>query len=274
MNNFIPTVIVFSFVYAVLKKNNIIPVYISNHDIKDFINRNLLFQNLDPSFKLIIQKHFKNYNRLSEKDKILFEKRVHKFMNMKEFIPKGDLKEITDEMKVMISSTAIQITFGYPSVYFSSFNKILLYPDNYYSTITKQHHQGEVNMNGIIVLSWTNFVEGFKNDTNGRNLGYHEMAHALKLENALRNDEYNFLDYDLLVEFTGKSLKEIKKINSGETIFFRKYAATNTHEFMAVVVENFFERPLEFREHDPALYELTSKLLKQDPLKRQENYAK
>ena len=243
-----------------------LPSYFKNYNVKDYNYKNLLFQNLHHTYKPIIQKYFKIYNTLSDNDKLLFEKRVHKFIQMKEFIPKGGLPEVTDEMKVMIASTAIQITFGYPDVYFSHFKKILIYPDNYYSPITNQHHQGEVNMNGFIILSWTNFMEGFTNNTNGRNLGYHEMAHALKLENALRNGEYNFLDYDILVEFTAKSRIEIEKINRGENVFFRKYAATDTDEFMAVVIENFFERPSEFRQHNKALYNLTSKLLKQDPL--------
>lgn len=266
MTLLIPSVITGFLIYTILKKNNVISSNTPINDINDLVSRNLFLYSLDHSHKLIIQKHFKIYKALPEKDKQLFERRVQKFISMKEFIPKGELDELTDEMKIMIASAAIQITFGYPSVYFSHFEKILVYPDKYYSPITNQHHHGEVNMSGIIVLSWSNFVEGFKNDSNGRNLGYHEMAHALKLENAIRSKEYNFLDTDVLNEFNYKSQKEMDKISTGEADFFRKYAATNSHEFMAVVVENFFERPKEFKEYDKELYEITSKLLKQDPL--------
>jgi MtfA peptidase len=254
MGFYVPALIVVSVAIATIKRNTLWLRSLPNHQ------------------KLIIQKYFRHYNLYSQADKKLFEKRVHKFVRMKQFIPRGGIEEVTDEMKILIASTAIQITFGYPKVYFKHFERILVYPDDYYSTITKKKHQGEVNMNGIIVFSWKHFMEGFMDDTNGRNLGYHEMAHALKLENALRNGEYNFLDYDSLVKFTYQSELEMKKIANGNTTFFRQYAATNKHEFMAIVVENFFERPVEFREYNKALYDITAKLLKQNPLVRKSNY--
>ena len=39
----------------------------------------------------------------------------------------------------------------------------------------------------------------------------------------------------------------------------------NEHEFFAVAVENFFERPQEFKNAIPELYSILSKLLNQDP---------
>ena len=85
------------------------------------------------------------------------------------------------EMKTLIAASAIQITFGLPSVYFKRFYQILIYRDDYYSTITHHHHKGEVNTRGFIVLSWKNPVMGYINNTDGRNLKLHEMAHALRL---------------------------------------------------------------------------------------------
>ncbi|MFZ6013111.1 MAG: zinc-dependent peptidase [Bacteroidota bacterium] len=49
--------------------------------------------------------------------------------------------------------------------------------------------------------------------------------------------------------------------------FFRPYACTNVHEFFAVSVENFFERPAQFKNELPELYDILTQLLKQDPLK-------
>jgi MtfA peptidase len=39
----------------------------------------------------------------------------------------------------------------------------------------------------------------------------------------------------------------------------------NEHEFFAVAVENFFERPQEFKNAIPELYAILIKLLNQDP---------
>lgn len=246
----------------------ILPVATIGYLIVRSIKKNTLwFRSLSEDQKSYIKKHFRHYNNYSKEDQLLFEKRVHKFISLKEFTPRGGLSEITEEMKVLIASTAVQITFGYSNVYFKHFKKILVYPDTYYSTITKKYHQGEVNMRGIIVISWKKFIEGFKDDTNGRNLGYHEMAHAITLENMVQNDEYKFLNYEAFVKFSKLCIVEMKKVREGDSSFFRKYAGTNKHEFIAVAIENFFERPKEFQQHNKKLYELTSKLLNQNPLK-------
>jgi len=144
------------------------------------------FTSIQERYKLPLQKYFKYYNALNPTDKKLFENRVQKFINLKQFIPRG-MEKVTDEMKALIAGSAIQLMSGFPKIYFAHFRRILVYPDNYYSDISMQYHKGEVNMGGLIVLSWKNFVDGYIDQTDGRNLGLHEMAHALRLENAIRN---------------------------------------------------------------------------------------
>lgn len=170
-------------------------------------------------------------------------------------------------MKALIAGSAIQLMSGFPKIYFAHFRRILVYPDNYYSDISMQYHKGEVNMGGLIVLSWKNFVDGYIDQTDGRNLGLHEMAHALRLENAIRNEEYGFLDDEILMTWTDLCYREIEKMKRGASDFFRAYAIANSQEFFAVAVENFFERPAEFRDWHPRLYDTLAKMLNQDPLK-------
>ena len=222
--------------------------------------------NIDPVYKEPLRKYHSYYQRLNPSEKTIFEKRVQKFINQKQFIARG-MDRVTDEMKALIAGAAIQLTFGHPSIYFEHFKRILIYPDDYYSEISKKYHKGEVNMGGIIVLSWKNFVEGYINYEDGRNLGLHEMAHALRLENAVNNGEYGFLDDDIMKAWTSMCYQEIEKMNNGESVFFRDYAAANSQEFFAVAVENFFERSEEFRSWHPEMYDTLAKMLNQDPLK-------
>ena len=243
---------------------------ILDYFLKDYINRFLLLTRIKPKYKRILIDYCVYYHQLDEVKKKTFRRRVQKFISMKKFIPRGDMRKVTDEMKVLIASSAIQITFGHPSVYFEHFWKILVYPDTYYSNIAQRYHQGEVNTRGFIILSWTNFLDGYKNRSSGVNLGLHEMAHALKIENAIRNTEYDFLDFDALKSFDIESKKEIEEMRNGNTSFLRVYASTNEHEFFAVVIESFFERPQLFMEKKPYLFELTAKLLNQNPLNGQE----
>lgn len=227
----------------------------------------MLFKNEEAqTFKQLLQNNFIVYKLLGEKGQKLFEKRVCRFIKMKDFRSGSKGVAITDEMRVMVAASAIQITFGYPDVYFKHFQTIILFADEYYSTITGKYHAGEVNAGGAIVLSWKNFLTGFSNLTDGRNLALHEMAHALRLTNIVDNNEYDFIDSKTMLDFEELAVSEMQKIENNEATFFRSYGSTNLQEFFSVAVECFFEQPLTFQTYNPGLYLLLSRILKIDLL--------
>ena len=216
------------------------------------------------TYRDILQKYFPYYRQLDDIAKNKFAEKVCHFIYAKRFIPRN-IDEVTIEAKVLIAATAVQLTFGLTNVYLQHFNKILVYPNDYYSSITKRFHKGEVNPRfGIIVISWQSFVDGFIYPTDAVNLGLHEMAHALRLENIIRNEEYQFFDDAMVKKFDENARRFCRVVNWAET-FFRPYACANEHEFFSVAVENFFERPREFKASMPELYEILCGLLKQDP---------
>jgi Mlc titration factor MtfA (ptsG expression regulator) len=234
--------------------------------LKDFVNRHLIFRRLHPEAKAFLQLNFKYYQRLSDREKLLFERRTQKFIKTKYFVPRGGLKEVTLEMKTLVAASAIQITFGFPSIYFEHFYTILIYPEHYQSTLTGKLHEGEVHTGGYIVLSWKHLLQGYSVDNDGRNLGLHEMAHALKIVDSIQSREYDFMDTALLHRFILLAREEMQRISAGEDSFFRAYAATNDQEFFAVAVENFFERSLQFQQYHPELFEMLGDLLNQKSL--------
>jgi len=80
---------------------------------------------------------------------------------MKSFIPRQT--EANESINILIAATATQITFGLENFSLFTFNKILIYPDAYYSDIRKQHHKGEINVQArLIVLSARHFLDGIK----------------------------------------------------------------------------------------------------------------
>jgi Mlc titration factor MtfA (ptsG expression regulator) len=272
-NSLVLVVLIFVFtffaliVFVIFWQSWLVVRAVANFFMKDYINRHLIFRKLHPSSKKFLEDNFKYYQRLSNNDKVIFERRVQKFISMKEFVPRGELNVVTREMKTLIAASATQITFGLPSIYFRHFYRILIYPDAYYSNITKRYHRGEVNSTGLIVLSWKNLVNGYLDDTDGRNLGLHEMAHALKIADSIQNEEeYDFMDSGTYSKFISEARLEMQKIAIAKSSFFRDYAATNDYEFFAVAVENFFERPKAFYEYNQKLYELLCELLNQNPL--------
>lgn len=214
--------------------------------------------------KAFLNSNFPFYQKLPAKSKKIFERRVAHFLASKTFIARK-MDEVTWEMKVLISASAIQVTFGFPKVNLRFFSNILVFPDTFYSLSNHAYHKGEVNPGKkAIVLSWKAFLEGYL-QKDGRNLGLHEMAHALRLENKVMNGEYNFLNKKVLTEWEERARKTMAEINSGNETFFRDYGGLNNEEFFAVAVENFFERPLIFKQKHPLIYQTLCRLLHQDP---------
>ncbi|MCJ8167222.1 zinc-dependent peptidase [Pontibacter sp. E15-1] len=197
-----------------------------------------------------------------------FERRVADFVLRKTFISRGRHFKVTLAMEVSIAAAAVQLTFGLAPVFLSHFSKILVYPDRYYSTISKRYHCGEVNMRGYIVLSWKDFESGYRNGTDGFNLGLHEMAHALHFENIIQNNEYGFLDSAHLQQWNELAAHEMQLRQQKPEGFLRLQACHDEHEFFAVSTESFFERPHHFSQHHPDLYQALATLLQQDPARQ------
>ncbi len=204
------------------------------------------------------------YRTLDRAQRKEFERRVKELLYEKDWLGKGF--PVSWEMRVRIAGAMAQVTLGHDRVLLRHFTRIHVFPGAYVNKRTGRRHLGEVNpAKRAIVLSWAHFQEGYAHPADGRNLGLHETAHALWLENSIKNGEDDFLQADQLLRWQELAREEIARINNGEDRFFRDYAATNQAEFFAVAVEYFFERPLEFRATLPELYACLKGLMKQDP---------
>ncbi len=222
----------------------------------------VLFVRIRPVYKDFLQQNFQYYRQLSEKDKRRFEKRVQYFIKKKKFRAMEGLEQVTEEMKALIAASAIQITFGYPGVYFAHFREIRIFPWEYYSPYTSQMHAGDVNVKGILSFSWEHFVHGYLDDTDARNLGLHEMAHAFYIENGVANDEVGFITRNERRKLYELYLAEKPRIEAGVSIL-RPYAALDYHEFFAVTVEYFFEQKHDLKQYNPDLYAIMASILNQ-----------
>lgn len=209
-------------------------------------------------------KNNKYYSTLNDSLQKEFEYRIILFLKNKKFIAKR-FDAVSREMKLLIGSSAVQLTFGFHMIVLRHFQKIFVYPEAYTSSTSGRKHKGEVNSAGAIVFSWEDFLIGYRNPTDGINVGLHEMAHALYLEDFIRNGEDNFLDSEALQDFERSGKIQINIIRNGESSFIRKYGATNKDEFFAVAIEQFFEQPEEFYNSLPNLYKRLGILLKQNP---------
>ena len=226
-------------------------------------------KNIDPKSKNTLERYFLYYRNLPKSLKKKFENRTILFIRSKDWFGQDGL-EITPEMKILVAATAVQITFGFKFYQLPRFSKIFIYPKAYFNEQTKNYHKGEVHpMGRIIKLSWDNFLKGFGNPEDGINLGLHEMTHAMSLENRFTsNGVSGFIAPYAHKVWLKEAALEINTIKSTSNSIFRKYAATNMEEFLAVSVEVFFEQTQQFQAYNPELYKATCNLLGQDPLPR------
>lgn len=198
---------------------------------------------------------FSFYRRLPEKKKAYFEHRVSQFINKYTFYGKQELA-VTEEMRVMIAATYVTLTFGFRVYLFNVFDKIIIYPDSYKSAIHEQLHNGEFNPRvKAIVFSWAHFQQGYGSDTDNLNLGIHEFAHALHYYGLKKRDNGAALfahKYERILKEIQHPANRLKLMNSG---YFRNYAYTNNFEFIAVLLEHFFETPQVFKREFPVLFE-------------------
>ena len=204
--------------------------------------------------RFILRQNFKFYNRLSDRNKRRFEHRLICFLNDKEFISRDNF-QFTDDKKVLISATAVMLTFGMRKYLLPIVERILVYPEKFYSTTNQQYHKGEFNPAlKTLVLSWEDFEEGFKIEDDNLNLGIHEFTHAIHLNSMRRGDTASVVFSDGFSELTTLLRQDFEAGKLQNSGFIRDYAFTNEFEFLAVVVENFIESPREFKGQFPKLY--------------------
>ena len=221
----------------------------------------LVYKNVSKVQEEILETEFQFYKLLSKKHKRQFRHRVATFIADKEFVGRENL-EVTDRMKTLIASVGCMLSFGRKNYEYSLINYVLIYPEEFYSTMNDHHHKGEFNpREKALVLSWKDFESGYRITDDNLNLGIHEFMHAMQLEARQSRDldaaRFTKQFQNILKRLTHQEVKD--KLD--ETRYFREYAFTNQYEFMAVLAEYFIESPTDFKDHFPQLYDHTQKLL-------------
>lgn len=210
----------------------------------------------------VLKKQFTFYNRLDAKNQKYFRHRLAVFIENKQFIGKDDFL-ITEDVKVLISATAIMLTFGFRDFIIKSIKNIIIYPTQYYSEINKVYHKGEFNARlKTLVLSWDNFIEGHSIEDDKLNLGIHEFAHAIHYNSMNQEDINSIIFVDTFNELRNNlSINAVFKQKLITSKLLRSYAFTNDSELLAVIIETFIETPEEFRRLFPEIYNQVKQML-------------
>lgn len=166
---------------------------------------------------------------------------------------------------MLIAATAVKVSFGYKDYLFSIIDTIIVYPKDYFSNSANQQHKGETNPKyKAVVFSWKDFQEGLKIENDNLNLGLHEFTHAMHFSFKYKQSSsarYFKTKLNDLLYFLEDKNEQNKLIDSG---YLREYAFENQYEFLAVLVEHYFETPKEFKEKLPEIFNYVKRILNLD----------
>lgn len=204
------------------------------------------------------------YNSLTKDMQEVFLHRVSIFIQSKQFKFHSLAEE--EYIPVLISGAAVQLTFGLHNYTMDYFDVIHIISREYVLNIDDETYYGHVSRNGIYI-SWNHFLQGYENYTDCKNVGLHEMAHAISFDIFLGEQDNNDYKFRKRLEMFAESGRPVfRAMRKGASHLLDDYGATNFDEFWAVCVESFFENTAVFKQEEPVLSHSVCYLLNQDPL--------
>ena len=241
-------------------------------DISIFVFKKPLFihlyfrtKKITPEQEHILRQNFQFYQKLSDKEKVYFHHRTACFIERYKFIPREDFS-VTREVETLIAATYVMLTFGMRRYLIDSFNKIIIYPEHYLSTQSQEYYKGEFNPRmKAVVFSWKDFIEGYEIDNDNLNLGIHEFSHVVHCHSMQNNDASSLTFKKYYTQLSKEVNYAPNKQKLIDSDYFRIYAYTNQYEFISVIIEHYFETPVEFRNKFPQLYQNVSRMLNHQP---------
>ncbi|MDM4766471.1 M90 family metallopeptidase [Pelomonas sp. SE-A7] len=176
---------------------------------------------------------------------------------------------VTDEMRVTIAAQACLPLLGAPRSFYPRLNQILLYPAAFVvdrpvnapgGVLQEQRRAlaGESWVQGQVLLSWQDVVQGAADPADGQNVVIHEFAHQLDQLKGHANGAPLLRDRAAYQRWSEVMQAEYQALQwrcaEGLPSLLNPYGATDPAEFFAVASEVFFEQPGELQALHPALY--------------------
>jgi Mlc titration factor MtfA (ptsG expression regulator) len=213
--------------------------------------------------------HVLYYEKLETEDRKKFEQQLESFLSDVRIEGVGITLDSVD--RLLIACSAVIPIFGFGYWKYQNLSSVLLYPDTFNKDF--EFEGGDRNimgmvgtgyMNGQMILSRSALRQGFSVNNDKENTAIHEFVHLLdKSDGATDGIPENLMPHQYIIPWVKMIHQEISKIENGDSDI-NPYAITNEAEFFAVVSEYFFEKPGQFKEKHPELYQVLSKTFLQD----------
>jgi Mlc titration factor MtfA (ptsG expression regulator) len=208
------------------------------------------------------------YKRLSPTEKARFRREVRWFLMDHNII--GVKVQVDDELRALVAASAVTLSFGLPAWEWEPTRDILLYPsaytEDYEHSSRKGTRLGQVGHQGPIIFSAPALRAGFSDTKDGHNVGLHEFAHVIDLEDGAADGAPAHLDWPSVgpwvEQMRGHLLRAEREERRAKVL--RQYGYTNEAEFFACATEMFFEQPRALKARAPELYALMAEFYGQD----------
>lgn len=224
----------------------------------------------NPQWSAYLEKTVAFYRGLSEEDKKLFEQRILLFWQTTP-IEGGVEVEVSDKDRLLVAASAIIPVWGFKGWHYFNLAKVFLLP----GTFNKDFQCGEPDslisgmvgvgpMTGKMALSKPDLHYGFQNTMDKNNVGIHEFAHLLDMQDGQLDGFLSSVkNYPMAAHWYDLVAHKINQIEHNKSNI-REYGMTNNAEFFAVASEYFFERPDLLARKHPDLFEALEKIYQQD----------
>ena len=236
-----------------------------------------LAQPFPPDWRAILAGRVAFYLALTESEKTRFEQRTQVFLARTRIT--GVQTELDDTTRLLVAASALIPVWGLPGWQYANLGEVLIVPDAW--QLPNAPDQEVQPLQGTLLgsvqgfqnqhymrLSKASLEQGFQDATDRQNVGIHEFAHLLdEADGVIDGLPQAAMPPELLQAWTELMHREMAAIREGKSEI-NPYAATNDAEFFAVVTEYFFEKPETLQERHPELYDLLTRVFRQNPKKR------
>ncbi|MCB1024351.1 MAG: zinc-dependent peptidase [Acidobacteria bacterium] len=215
----------------------------------------------------ILVSHVAFYRALPASEKNRFRQMIQVFLD--EVRVTGIGTNIDDTIRVLVAASAAIPIFGFHDWEYHRLGEVLIYPESFgkeYQASKREDSNilgltGLHQLRGVMILSKSSLLAGFDGKIRGDNVGIHEFAHLVEVEENEHGIpmEVSWEAVNEWVKYVGRELSDPKNPAS-----IRGYAYTNDHEFFAVLSEYFFKSPVLLKEKDPELYRIMRAMFHQD----------
>jgi Mlc titration factor MtfA (ptsG expression regulator) len=237
----------------------------------------------DPAWHRLLERDFEHWRLLDPAELERMEGLVASFFHHTRWEASNGF-ELTEELKVVISAQASMLLLGLEIDDYPQVTSVIVHPSTVrlhgeraagggLRTSGTQTLAGQAHYRGPVVLSWAAARRGARFPAGGQNVVYHEFAHQLDMLDGITDGTPPLGDDAARERWVEVCTTAYDAVRAQGSPVLRSYAGTNPAEFFAVATEVFFNRPLEVREHEPALYAELQGFYRQDPAARLERHV-